>query len=406
MKPVVPDHQLPPRTIQAAIAALFLILFSAQTLGSTISDLMIVVDADGHHYTAQHTLFTESELTVITLPRDRTQLYVEFAGQNSAVFARAHERNPHRLSLWSGAVFSRFRHQFTHTPQELNDSSGLRRASLNALELTMAKTSQLSYSVTWVLPDGAVLVRLTPADSNGNLSNGLWSTQGNLVTYRQLGGMPAELEVEFMLKNTSVETADDCTEQLIASDKCMPDIDADGVPDNRDICLPQELSASQSEQRTPSAPAESANAELSGIDDAVDRADSLPVGETGGSIAFDVLGCSNEEVIVLEEIEFESDKTYLSAKVRNVLDRIALAIQESKGKLFEVAAHTDHTGRADYNKNLSDNRATAIRHYLMLRGVGPNQIRARGYGETLAVQQSQTASNSKSDRRIELRRLD
>jgi outer membrane protein OmpA-like peptidoglycan-associated protein len=402
MKPGVPDNQRPPRTIQAATAALFLILFSTQTLGSTISDLMIVVDADGHHYTAQHTLFTQEELTVITLPRDRTQLYVEFGGQNSAVFARAHERNPHRLSLWSGAVFSRFRHQFTHTPQELNDASGLRRASLNALELTMAKTSQLSYSVTWVLPAGAVLVKLTPADTNGNLSSGLWTSKGNLITYRQLGGMPAELEVEFMLKNTEYESADNCTEKLLASDECLPDIDADGIPDNRDVCLPSALPASQSELESLSVLPDSGDDNLRGTD-AVARPDSR---QASGTIAFDVLGCSNEEVIVLEEIEFESDKTYLSAKVRSVLDRVARAIQASEGKLFEIAAHTDHTGRAEYNKDLSDNRAIAIRHYLMLRGVGPNQIRARGYGETLAVQESQAASNKNSDRRVELRRLD
>lgn len=402
MKSGDPD-QRPPLTVFSAVLWILLgISFVPQTLASTISDLVIVMESDGKHYTAQHTLYTLDELSVVTLPPGRTQQHVEFGGPNSSVFARAHEKNPDRLSLWSGAVFSRFRHQFADDTDEPADESaelsGILRGSLDGFELTMANTEKLSYTVTWVLPDNAELVSLSPDMTSASSVQGQWDRDANLVTFRQYGGPPSEVSIDFRLATLVEQRPDDCVDSFIASDECSPDVDNDAVPDYRDICLPASTDANSTvDQRSTTRSNAAGNQILQR------RADGT---NAPSDTDFDVLGCANEGIIVLQAIEFESGKTYLSAKVRQVLDRIALAILRSGDSVYEIATHTDNAGRVDNNQRLSENRADAIRHYLMLRGVGPNQLRSRGYGETSPRHDNNLASGRAANRRVELRRIE
>jgi outer membrane protein OmpA-like peptidoglycan-associated protein len=65
-----------------------------------------------------------------------------------------------------------------------------------------------------------------------------------------------------------------------------------------------------------------------------------------------------------------------------VLDRVAAVAKECAKFGIEVGGHTDTGGAADLNQRLSDTRATAVRAYLINKGVPAAQLTAKGYGET------------------------
>ena len=81
-------------------------------------------------------------------------------------------------------------------------------------------------------------------------------------------------------------------------------------------------------------------------------------------------------------------------------------MQRFPEKVFEIGAHTDNQGTKANNQRLSRKRADAVRHYLMLRGVGPNQIQAKGYGESTPLGDNRTLEGRRINRRVELSELE
>ena len=67
---------------------------------------------------------------------------------------------------------------------------------------------------------------------------------------------------------------------------------------------------------------------------------------------------------------------------------------------IELSGHTDNIGKDDYNLKLSQNRADAVKNYLVSRG-RPNRIDAVGYGETRPIVSNDTKEGRASNRRTE-----
>ena len=70
---------------------------------------------------------------------------------------------------------------------------------------------------------------------------------------------------------------------------------------------------------------------------------------------------------------------------------------------MEVAGHTDSVGNADYNEELSRQRAESVRQYLLDRGVAADRVSARGYGELDPIASNETESGRAMNRRVEFR---
>ncbi len=362
---------IPQRLHITALGLIFAALFIHRpSLAASSSDLLVVLDEDGRHYIAQHTLSTDEELLLLKLPETRDALSTRFTGPEHLTFSAAHAHNPHALSLWSGSAISRYRHEYTTGLESLEDSIlelSIRDAHF-AVDSENAAT--LHSTITWVLPSDAKLISYGQTNVVDDI-DGQWQHNDNVLSYSQNGGAIPNLVVQFsLIVPESVIVIDPCAAVIGPSDECSPDIDKDEIPDYRDVCLP-------------------------------DAAEPI-ISERPGE---DVLGCDSQPLVILKDINFEVGNSYLNVASRQVLDRAAIALQRAPDHLFEIAAHTDNAGSDSNNQKLSDKRAAAVRHYLMLRGVGPNQIRAVGYGERFPIASNRTRKGRGDNRRIELKRL-
>ena len=81
----------------------------------------------------------------------------------------------------------------------------------------------------------------------------------------------------------------------------------------------------------------------------------------------------------------------------------ALSVLKADPRLtVEVRGHTDSTASADYNQKLSEARANAVRDYFISRGIQPERIKAKGFGETRPTASNETLEGRALNRRVEL----
>jgi outer membrane protein OmpA-like peptidoglycan-associated protein len=69
---------------------------------------------------------------------------------------------------------------------------------------------------------------------------------------------------------------------------------------------------------------------------------------------------------------------------------------------LQVEGHTDSIGSDDYNQQLSEARAEAVRQYLIQQGIAAPQITARGMGKTEPIATNDTPEGRQQNRRVEL----
>lgn len=362
---------------------LLMLALSTATLAAGFSDLLILLDADGRGYTAQHTLASEGELLVVPLPEDRISLDTRFSGPEWLTFSAAHDRNPAQLALWSGSALTRYRHRY---------GSGLTQPEPGIYQLDSTQShahvrsedpENLQWSLTWILPDRAELLSFNSRDED---RAGRWSSSGTMISYQQQGGPPPELTLRFALPGVADRQLAQsvCRFPDALSDACSPDIDGDEVPDYRDICLP----------------ADSQVVAVAAPEKLATPLSKKPDPHT--SVAMSALGCERQSKLVLSGIRFESGQSYLNVASRQVLDRVARSLQRLPDTRFEFGIHTDNAGRVEHNQALSESRARTVRQYLMLRGIPRSQIRVRGFGESEPLYDPGQAAGRRANRRVEL----
>jgi outer membrane protein OmpA-like peptidoglycan-associated protein len=111
------------------------------------------------------------------------------------------------------------------------------------------------------------------------------------------------------------------------------------------------------------------------------------------------------QVITLRGIYFDTGKATIRPESYPVLDDAVRVLKANETVVVEIAGHTDSVGSDSYNMRLSEARANSVRTYLISRGIGPNRLIARGYGETMPVASNATRDGRQMNRRIEFRVL-
>src|SRR5690606_8163880 len=139
------------------------------------------------------------------------------------------------------------------------------------------------------------------------------------------------------------------------------DSDGDGVVDSADQC-PNTPKGVQVDTR--GCPLDS---DGDGVPDYLDKCPNTTKG-----LKVDATGCVRDaQTIVLQNVNFEFDKSTLTADAKAVLNDVAKGLVSQKDLRVEIAGHTDSKGSNAYNQKLSQSRAASVKSYLISQGVAP-----------------------------------
>lgn len=141
-----------------------------------------------------------------------------------------------------------------------------------------------------------------------------------------------------------------------------------------------------------------------GVSDNVDLCPDVPGTPPNGCPARVLVKVTETHIEIKEHINFETAKAVIKGELSfQIIDQVG-SVLKSKPKLnIVIEGHTDSVGAADYNLQLSDDRANAVREALIERGIAPERMEAIGYGESRPVGWNQTKEGRAANRRVEFR---
>ncbi len=102
-------------------------------------------------------------------------------------------------------------------------------------------------------------------------------------------------------------------------------------------------------------------------------------------------------------ITFTSNSAVLVSRSRESLDVMADVMAGEPDMSILIEGHTDSRGDPRMNLELSQQRADAVRRYLVLRGIAPDRLEAIGFGDTAPIADNASAAGRRANRRIVFR---
>jgi OmpA-OmpF porin, OOP family len=175
-----------------------------------------------------------------------------------------------------------------------------------------------------------------------------------------------------------------------------PDTDGDGVMDKNDKCPdvkgPKENGGCPWPDRDG--------------DGVLDKDDKCP--DVKGTVANN--GCpevSDEVVKRLNDyaktILFDSGKASFQQQTYPVLQSIAGILKEYPNSKFSLEGHTDSDGKDAANQKLSEDRAAAVKNYLVENGIDASRLSSKGFGESMPIDSNKTKAGKANNRRVEVK---
>ena len=171
----------------------------------------------------------------------------------------------------------------------------------------------------------------------------------------------------------------------------VPDTDQDGINDEEDKC-PNEAGVA----RYQGCPVPDTDGD--GVNDEEDKCPT----EKGLPENF---GCPKLEDYKFDarKVQFVTGSAKLTKAAMAELDKGAAILAEHPNINISIEGHTDNTGSAAGNKKLSEQRAAAVKSYLVKKGVSADRMSATGYGQTQPIDDNKTAKGRAANRRVEFK---
>jgi len=107
-------------------------------------------------------------------------------------------------------------------------------------------------------------------------------------------------------------------------------------------------------------------------------------------------------IVSMSDVLFDTGQYTLKPGAREKLAKVAGILIAYPGLNIEVDGYTDNVGGDEMNQKLSENRAGAVRDYLIEQGVANNSVTAKGFGNTLPVASNDNFAGRQENRRVEL----
>ena len=103
------------------------------------------------------------------------------------------------------------------------------------------------------------------------------------------------------------------------------------------------------------------------------------------------------------DVTFDTNSTVVRPGLQSELDRVAGVMNQYPNTLVRVEGHTDSKGSDEYNMDLSNRRALAVKNLVAQRGIADSRLDVVGYGETMPVATNDTAAGRQKNRRVEIK---
>ncbi|WP_205504472.1 OmpA family protein [Rufibacter psychrotolerans] len=105
--------------------------------------------------------------------------------------------------------------------------------------------------------------------------------------------------------------------------------------------------------------------------------------------------------IVTYGVKFDTNKANIRPESMGTLNSIAKLMQEQPTLKFSVDGHTDSDGDDASNLKLSQQRAEAVKAYLVSQGISADRLKAKGLGESMPITKAATPEAKANNRRVE-----
>ncbi len=175
----------------------------------------------------------------------------------------------------------------------------------------------------------------------------------------------------------------------------IPDTDGDGINDEQDKCIDVKGLARYQGCPIP-------DTDKDGVNDEEDKCPNRagPASNQGcPEITKEVIEKVN---MAAKNVFFASGSAKLLPKSFKSLDEVATIMKSDDLFQIQIDGHTDAQGDDAKNQALSDNRAKAVKDYLVSKGVPESRTNSTGYGETKPVADNKTAAGRAKNRRVEM----
>lgn len=107
-------------------------------------------------------------------------------------------------------------------------------------------------------------------------------------------------------------------------------------------------------------------------------------------------------IVNMSDVLFDTASYTLKPGAREKLAKISGVVLAHPGLNLKIEGHTDSVGSDEYNQELSENRANAVREFLIDEGLPGSGVTAQGFGKTQPVASNDTADGRQRNRRVEI----
>ena len=107
--------------------------------------------------------------------------------------------------------------------------------------------------------------------------------------------------------------------------------------------------------------------------------------------------------IIIEDLLFKTGKNELDKRSFRLLDQMVDFMSHNNTIKVEIAGHTDSDGSENFNQKLSEGRAQSAVNYLISKGISELRLVAKGYGESVPLEDNDSEEHKSQNRRVELK---
>jgi len=121
-----------------------------------------------------------------------------------------------------------------------------------------------------------------------------------------------------------------------------------------------------------------------------------------GSARIDKIGGNVVRITMTNQTAFDVNSTQIKAGFNSTMEKLADVVVRYGKTTLTVVGHTDNTGSASYNQQLSEGRALSVARFLESRNVNPVRLATSGKGESEPAADNGTEAGRQANRRVEI----